>query len=265
MDKLTPIIQIKDLGTAFDGLWVHKHLNLDIYPDKITAIIGGSGSGKTTLIREILMLQPVTEGEIYLLGEKISTLCYNEAKRRAFACNMGMMFQGGALFSALTALENVMFPLQEYTDFSRDIVIDLARLKLKMTGLPESAFNKSPSELSGGMSKRVALARTLALDPKIVFLDEPSAGLDPHSTLELDELILKLKAELGLSIIIITHELESIWRIVDDIVYIDQKKILVHDSVENAAKMTEYESLNQFFHGSQNHNVATQKTKKDTK
>lgn len=244
-----PIIEVKNLGTCFDGVWVHKNLNLTIYPHRITSIIGGSGSGKTTLIREILMLQPVTEGEIFLLGQKISDLCDDEIKRRQFASHMGMMFQGGALFSALTALENVMFPLQEYTSFSRDIVIDLARLKLKMVGLSEDAYAKYPSQLSGGMLKRVALARTLALDPEIIFLDEPSAGLDPHSTYELDQLILKLKHDLNLSIIMITHDLESIWRIVDEVVYIDQKRILIHDSVENAAKMTQYENLNNFFNG----------------
>ncbi|WP_235826820.1 ABC transporter ATP-binding protein [Facilibium subflavum] len=252
-EKIKPIIEVKDLGTCFDDTWVHKNLNLTIYPHNITAIIGGSGSGKTTLIREILMLQPVTEGEIYLLGQKISNLYYDEPKRRYFASKMGMMFQSGALFSALTALDNVIFPLQEYTGFSREVMIDLARLKLKMVGLDEKAFDRYPSELSGGMLKRVALARTLALDPDIVFLDEPSAGLDPYSSKKLDELILQLKADLNLSIIMITHELESIWRIVNDIVYIDQMKVLVHDSLEKVAKLTQYESLKNFFHGGQEH------------
>ncbi|WP_100551246.1 ABC transporter ATP-binding protein [Caedibacter taeniospiralis] len=252
-----PIIDIKDLGTCFDGVWVHKDLNLTIYPHLITAIIGGSGSGKTTLIHEILMLQPVTEGEIYLLGQKISDLCDDEVKRRQFASQMGMMFQGGALFSALTALENVMFPLQEYTRFSRDVVIDIARLKLKMVGLKEDAYHKYPSQLSGGMLKRVALARTLALDPEIIFLDEPSAGLDPHSGYALDQLILRLKHDLNLSIIMITHDLESIWRIVDEVVYLDDKRVLIHDNVKNAAKMTQHKNLNDFFNGG--------KTNKDIK
>ena len=243
-----PIIEIKNLGTCFNGVWVHKRLNLNIYPHKITSIIGGSGSGKTTLIREILMLQPVTEGEILLLGQNISKLYDNENKRYQFASKMGMMFQGGALFSALSALENVTFPLQEYTSFPRDIIIDIARLKLKMTGLNGDAYNKYPSQLSGGMLKRVALARTLVLDPEIIFLDEPSAGLDPYSIVELDDLILQLKQDLNLSIIMITHDLDTIWRIVDEVVYIDDKRVLVHDTVDNASQMTQYQNLRNFFH-----------------
>lgn len=249
MSDIKPIIEIKNLGTCFDGFWVHKNLNLTLYPNKINCIIGGSGCGKTTLMREILMLQPIAEGEIFLLGDNISSLESDEDKRRAYAAKMGMMFQQCALFSSLTVLENVMFPYKEYTKFTNTEMEELARMKLRMVGLDESAFEKSPSELSGGMLKRAALARTLALDPYIVFLDEPSAGLDPQACYELDQLILKLKNDLKLTIVMITHELESIRRIVDDIIYIDQKKILFHGGLEDAMQQTQYENLYKFFNG----------------
>ena len=145
MSNTKPIIQIKGLGTCFNDTWVHKNLNLTIMPNKITAIIGGSGSGKTTLIRAILMLQEVVEGEINILGQNITNVHGNDTQRRKIACKVGMMFQSGALFGALTALDNVMFPLQEYSKFSQDVIIDLARLKLSMTGLPEDAYNRYPS------------------------------------------------------------------------------------------------------------------------
>lgn len=249
MNDVNPIIEVKNLGTCFDGTWVHKNLNLTLYPNRINCIIGGSGCGKTTLMREILMLQPISEGEIFLLGDNISSLEGDEQKRRAYAAKMGMMFQQCALFSSLTVLENVMFPLKEYTSFTTEEIEELARMKLRMVGLDESAFQKSPDELSGGMLKRAALARTLALDPSIIFLDEPSAGLDPNACYELDQLILKLKNDLKLTLVMITHELESIWRIVDDIIYIDEKKILFHGSVAEAAKQTQYANLHKFFNG----------------
>jgi phospholipid/cholesterol/gamma-HCH transport system ATP-binding protein len=244
-----PIIEVRNLGTYFAGLWVHKNLNLTIYPNRIITIIGASGCGKTTLVREILMLQQITEGEILLSGEEISQYNIEDADTKLVLSQVGMMFQQGALFSSLSVLENVMFPLVEYTDFSRSTIMEMARLKLKLTGLPETAYTKFPKEISPGMQKRVALARTLALDPKVVFLDEPTAGLDPNSASDFDELISNLQKQLGLTVIMITHDLDSIWSISDEIVYLGDKRVLFHDTVVKAADCKEIPELYNYFNG----------------
>jgi len=244
-----PIIEIKNLGTCFDGVWVHKNLNLTIYPNRIITVIGASGCGKTTLIREILMLEPITEGEIYLNGEKISNYNIEDVKTKTVLSQVGMMFQQSALFSSLTALENVMFPLIEYTDFSIQTIKDIAKLKLQLTGLPEHAFNRYPKEISGGMLKRVALARTLALDPSVIFLDEPTAGLDPNSASGFDELISNLQEQLDLTVILITHDLDTIWSISDEIVYLGNGHVLLHDTVKNAANNQSIPELYEYFNG----------------
>lgn len=244
-----PIIEVKGLGTCFDGEWVHKDLNLTIMPNRIVTIIGASGCGKTTLVREILMLLPITEGEISLMGETISKYDIENPYTKRVLSQMGMMFQQGALFSALTVIENVMFPMLEYTDYSYNTIKELAFIKLKMTGLSELAYNKYPKEISPGMLKRVALARTLALDPKVVFLDEPTAGLDPDSAASFDELILGLQKQLQLTVIMITHDLDSIWHTSDEIVYLGDKRVLLHDSVVNAANSSDIPALYEYFNG----------------
>lgn len=244
-----PIIEVKNLGTRFGDEWVHKGLNLTIYPNRIITIIGASGCGKTTLVREILMLQPVAEGEIYLAGEEISKYNIEDSKTKLTLSQVGMMFQHGALFSSLTVLENVMFPLFEYTDFSKETIMEIAKLKLKLTGMAETAYNHYPKELSGGMLKRVALARTLALDPKVVFLDEPTAGLDPDSASKFDQLISTLQKQLGLTVIMITHDLDSIWSISDEVIYLGQKKVLAHDTVANVANNKDIPQAYEYFNG----------------
>ncbi len=251
IDKQTlkPIIEVKGLGTYFSGLWVHKNLNLTIYPDRVITIIGASGCGKTTLVREILMLQAITEGQIFLSGEEISKYNIEEPSTKIVLSKVGMMFQLGALFSSMTLLDNVIFPLKEYTDFSRGTMRDIAILKLKMAGLPENAFYKYPKEISPGMQKRVALARTLALDPKVVFLDEPTAGLDPNSASDFDELISNLQQQLHLTIIMITHDLDTIWSISDEIVYLGDKRVLFHDSVKKASECRDIPELYEYFNG----------------
>ena len=242
------IIEVKNLGTCFNGQWVHKDLNLTINSDRIVVIIGASGCGKTTLIREILMLQPVTLGEIHLLGEQISSYDIESEQTKHILSKMGMMFQRGALFSSLTVLENVMFPLLEYTKFSRKTIKEIAYLKLRLSGLDESAYYRYPTEISGGMLKRVALARTLALDPKVVFLDEPTAGLDPNSASGFDELIATLQQQLGLTVILITHDLDTIWRVAHEVVYLGDKHVLFHDTVVNASN-SNIPELYEYFNG----------------
>ena len=251
-----PIIEVKDLVTRFDGQLVHQNLNLTINSERIVVIIGASGCGKTTLVREILMLQPIDSGEIYLLGEQISSYDIESEYTKYVLSKMGMMFQRGALFSSLTVLENVMFPLFEYTKFSHETIKEIAYLKLRLTGLEEQAYNRYPTEISGGMLKRVALARTLALDPKVIFLDEPTAGLDPNSAAGFDELIATLQHQLGLTVILITHDLDTIWRVADEVVYLGEKKVLFHDSVENAANSTIPE-LYEYFNGSRGQIIKT--------
>lgn len=247
--KPEPIIEIKNLGTRFDDIWVHKNLNLTIYPNRIVNIIGASGSGKTTLIHEILMLLPITEGEIYFAGKKISHYSIEDVATKEILSQVGMMFQHCALFSSMSVLENVMFPLIEYTDFSKDTISEIARIKLRLTGLPDYAHNQYPRDMSGGMLKRVALARTLALDPKVVFLDEPTSGLDPNSANGFDELISDLQQTLQLTVILITHDLDTIWNIADEVVYLGEKKVLLHDTVANAANATAIHELYEYFNG----------------
>lgn len=219
------VIEIKNLVTKFpDGTCVHKDLDLTVYKNEVLAIVGGSGTGKTTLIREILLLQPVTAGTIRVFGHNVLTADYqvrNELRQR-----WGMMFQSGALFSGLTVLENVCFPLQQYTHLSDADIEELAYLKLSLAQFPSSSANKLPAELSGGMIKRAAVARALAMDPELLFLDEPTAGLDPQTASGLDDLVLDLKETLGLTIVMVTHDLDTLWTATDRVAFLGEQKVL---------------------------------------
>lgn len=249
LNNQQPIIEIKKLGTAFDGEWIHKDLDLTIMSNRIVTIIGASGCGKTTLVREIMMLQPITSGEIYLMGEKISNYSLEDSATKRVLSKMGMMFQLGALYNSYSILDNVIYPIMEYSDFSYELARELAYQKLRMTGLKEIAYGKFPREISPGMQKRAALARTLALDPRVLFLDEPTAGLDPNSAAAFDELMLTLQEQLKLTIIMITHDLDSIWRTSDEIVYLSNKKVALHDTVLNAANYEGIPDLYNYFNG----------------
>ncbi|MCD6047949.1 MAG: iron transporter ATP-binding protein [Gammaproteobacteria bacterium] len=219
-----PIIDIRDLCTEMDGQVIHQGLDFTVYPQEIVAIVGGSGAGKTTLLNCLLMLIKPAGGSINILGKNVNQLSDSEKDRLRMNC--GMLFQGGALFSELDVLHNVLFPMLQHSSLDRSFLEKLALLKVLMAGLPDEAAAKYPADLSGGMIKRAALARALALDPPLLFLDEPSAGLDPINASALDKLILELRASLGLTIVLVTHDLDTLATVPDRIAFIGDKKVL---------------------------------------
>ena len=219
-----PVIEIRGLGTRFGPLVVHEDLDLEVRRGEVLALVGGSGSGKTTLLREIIMLLAPSAGSIRLLGEELAGI--GEADALRLRRRFGVLFQMGALFSSLTVLENVMVPLREHTDLPREWLRELAALKMALAGLPAHAADKLPRQLSGGMLKRASLARSLALDPELLFLDEPTAGLDPLSAGALDELVLQLKESLGLTIVMVTHDLDSLWRTTDRVAFLGERRVI---------------------------------------
>ncbi len=219
-----PVIRVRGLRTQFGTLVVHDNLDLDVERGEVVALVGGSGSGKTTLMREIIMLQAPAAGSIRLFGQEVVGAGDMEAFR--LRSRFGVMFQQGALFSSLTVRENVGVPLREHTRLHGDLIDDIAGLKIALAGLPSHAADKFPRQLSGGMLKRAALARALALDPDLLFLDEPTAGLDPVSANALDELILQLKASLGLTVVMVTHDLDSLWRTTDRVAFLGEKRLI---------------------------------------
>jgi len=218
------IIKARDIRTYFGEVCIHDGIDLDVQRGETFALVGGSGSGKTTLLREINMLMRPASGSLRVLG--LDVLALPENRLDPLRRRIGVMFQHGALFSALTVLENVALVLNEHTDLSRDLVQQLALLKIVLAGLPASAAHKYPRELSGGMLKRAAVARALALDPEILFLDEPTAGLDPQSASAFDDLVMQLKESLGLTVVLVTHDLDTLWRVTDRVAFLAQKKVV---------------------------------------
>lgn len=235
-----PIIRVNNLTIGWGDVILQKNLTFDIGRGEVFAILGGSGTGKSTLLRFLIGLEQPIEGDIDIAGRGVPDL---EAGLPPF----GVMFQAGALFGSLTVGENVALPLEEWTDLPGDAVAAIARAKLKLVGL-DGASEKFPSELSGGMKKRAAIARALALEPEIVFLDEPSAGLDPIMAADLDELIVTLSKGLGLTVVIVTHELESIFRIADRIIMLDkEEKTIIATGDPRELKKSEDQRVSDFF------------------
>jgi phospholipid/cholesterol/gamma-HCH transport system ATP-binding protein len=246
MNTDQPIIEIKNLRTYLGGTWVNDGLNLTVNRGEILGIVGGSGSGKTTLLREILMLQRAYSGSIRVFDTEV-TRASAEALL-AVQRRWGVLFQQNALFSSLNVLENAAFPLEEHTNLGEQAKRELALLKILLAGLPAEAAIKYPSELSGGMQKRAALARALVLDPELIFLDEPTAGLDPDSAAAFDELILNLQATMGLTIVMVTHDLDSLWQITNRVAFLGEGKVLCVDAIQKLVT-NPHQLIQKFFTG----------------
>lgn len=234
MNQNEDIIEIKNLNTSLGGVVIHKNLDLTVKRGEVLGIVGGSGSGKTTLMRTMLSLTKPDSGSIRVFGHEITTASPQillEIQKR-----WGVLFQSNALFSSLNLLENVMFPLKEHSLLDAKSMQDLALLKILLAGLPATSATKFPAELSGGMQKRGGLARAIVLDPELIFLDEPTAGLDPETASGFDELILNLQSTMGLTIVMITHDLDSLWKVTDRVAFLGDGVVLSVDSMQNLVK-----------------------------
>jgi phospholipid/cholesterol/gamma-HCH transport system ATP-binding protein len=240
------LIEVSHIHTRFGAAVVHDDVSLTVHRREVFAIAGGNGSGKSVLMREIILLQKPTAGDIQIFGQNIRTM--NEADVSMLRRSCGVLFQYGALFSSLTVTENVAVPLREHTQLSRSLIQELALLKIASTGFPMASVTKYPNELSGGMRRRVALARALALDPELLFLDEPTSGLDPISAAGFDELVQQLREWFRLTIVIITHDLDSLWRIADRVAVLGNGKVLGIGSMSELSHSTD-PLIREYFYG----------------
>jgi phospholipid/cholesterol/gamma-HCH transport system ATP-binding protein len=240
------VISVRDLVVSFGGANILNHVDLDVFRGEILGFVGGSGAGKSVLMRTIIGLIPKQEGSIAVLGTDLSAV--SDEQRRKTEQRWGVLFQQGALFSSLTALQNVQFPMREYLKLSPRLMDEIALAKLEMVGLKADVRKKYPSELSGGMIKRVALARALALDPEIVFLDEPTSGLDPIGAAEFDELIQTLQQTLGLSVFMVTHDLDSLHAICTRIAVLSEGRVITAGPID-AMLASEHPWLKSYFRG----------------
>ena len=241
-----PVIRVRGLRTQFGRHVVHEGLDLDVYRGEVLGVVGGSGTGKSVLLRTITGLQRPAAGSIEVFG--VDVLGGGEAARSTLDERWGVMFQDGALFSSLTVRENVEVPMQAIPDLAPTIRRELADLKISLVGLPYLAGDKYPAELSGGMRKRAGLARALALDPDIVFLDEPTAGLDPIGAAAFDTLIRNLSRSLGLTVFLVTHDLDTLHAICDRIAVLAERKVLVTGSLHDMLGV-DHPWVHEYFHG----------------
>ena len=239
-------MRLRGVKTQFGSQVIHDDLDLDVRRGEILGIVGGSGTGKSVLLRTIIGLNKPRDGRIEVLGADVDNLTPKERKK--IESRWGVLFQDGALFSSLTVAQNIQVPLKEHTEMSPELLDEIAALKISMVGLPPDACNKYPSELSGGMRKRAGLARALAMDPDIVFLDEPTAGLDPIGAAEFDQLILRLHAAMGMTVFMVTHDLDSLHAICDRIAVLAEKRVIVCGSMTEMMQQP-HPWIHEYFHG----------------
>jgi phospholipid/cholesterol/gamma-HCH transport system ATP-binding protein len=247
------VLAVRGLTAGFDDVNVIENVDLDAYGGEILGVVGSSGTGKTVLLRTILGLIPKRAGRIEIFGVDLETCTV--AQREAIDRRLGVMFQQGALFSSLNVLQNVQVPMREHLRLSPALMDELARLKIELVGLPPDAATKFPSELSGGMTKRAGLARALALDPEIVFLDEPTSGLDPIGAAEFDELIETLRDTLGLTVFMVTHDLDSLHTACDRIAVLADKRVLIEGSFADMLKF-DHPWVRSYFRGPRARGIA---------
>ena len=225
------VLRARGVTVGFGQKLILDNLDLDVHRREILGFVGASGAGKSVLLRTVLGLNRKQAGTIELFGVDVDDA--DEEERMRLDMRVGVLFQQGALFSSLTVLENIQVPMREYLDLSRKLMDELALLKIELVGLPSDAAGKYPSQLSGGMIKRAALARALALDPEIVFLDEPTSGLDPIGAAEFDELVAKLRDTMGLTVYMVTHDLDSLFSVCDRVAVLGNRKILVEGTIND--------------------------------
>ncbi len=238
-------IRVRDIVVGFGDKLILKGLDLDVRRGEVLGFVGGSGTGKSVLTRAILGLVPKRSGSIEVFGRDLEAMPARE--RRGLERRWGVLFQHGALFSSLTVRQNIQVPMREYLDLSQSLMDELALLKLDLVGLKPDAADKYPSELSGGMIKRAALARALSLDPDILFLDEPTSGLDPIGAAEFDELIATLQKTLGLTVFMVTHDLDSLYSVCDRIAALAEGKVIAVGGVEDMLA-SQHPWLKAYFH-----------------
>jgi phospholipid/cholesterol/gamma-HCH transport system ATP-binding protein len=245
-DNRDVVIRLRGIRNQFGSHVVHDGLDLDVYRGEVLGVVGGSGTGKSVLLRSIAGLQKPTAGEIEVQGTNVLTA--TEDERQALERRWGVMFQDGALFSSLNVRENVEVPMRAVPGLDPDLRRQMADLKISLSGLPYLAGSKFPSELSGGMRKRAGLARALALDPDIVFLDEPTAGLDPIGASEFDTLIRQLSQTMGLTVFLVTHDLDTLHATCDRIAVLAEKKVLVTGTMAEMLSV-DHPWVHEYFHG----------------
>jgi phospholipid/cholesterol/gamma-HCH transport system ATP-binding protein len=240
------IVEVRGLWTVYGDFEIHRDLNLEIHRGEILSIVGGSGTGKTTLLRQMIGLESPTRGEIFVFGEKLDL--GNGERLAAIRARWGMLFQQGALFSSLSVFDNVALPLRELRYLPEDLISDLVLLKLDMVGLAARDALKMPSDLSGGMIKRASLARALSLEPELLFLDEPTAGLDPEGCEAFVALIRTLHRELGLTVVMVTHDLDTLFELSTRVAVLADKRVIVCAPVKQVLAVS-HPFIKEFFLG----------------